>query len=114
MNTETRAFLEERLDLLATKSDMATLQGDLLAVESRLVHRIDESQEALARMVNRSVAHSQTEFGEVRTRLQALGEAVDAHTWAGFVEADTLRLHRTDINSLARRVRALEEKRSSS
>jgi len=116
MDTETRAFLEQLEERLASKADISALEERLTRInetlEERLVRRIDDSQEALAVMVKHHVEQTQAHADEARKRLDAIGEALDANAWSSGMavsETQTLQTYRSDIDRLASRVKALEE-----
>lgn len=108
MDAETRTFLEQMEQRLASKSDLVALET---RITSQIIARIDESQEELARMVKHGFDQTQHQFSELWLILRAIAEAVDADTSPfAFVEngAETLRTYRKDIDNLTRRVKALE------
>ncbi|MEO7995841.1 MAG: hypothetical protein ABI852_00280 [Gemmatimonadaceae bacterium] len=109
MNTETRAFLEQMQEKLASKSDLVTLEKRL---EENVIGRIDRSQEELARMVNSGFEETKTLHGETLDILHRIAEALDVDissaVWSRS-ESETLSTYRTEIDSLVRRVKALEE-----
>ncbi len=71
MDTETRAYLEGMEQRLAAKSDLSSVEG-------RLFSAIEQSQEALAPLVKRGFDDTGSQLREVRARLGAVAEAVDA------------------------------------
>jgi len=109
MDTETRAFLEQMQEKLASKSDLVALEERL---EEKFIGRIDSSQGELARMVNSGFEETKTLHGETLGILHRIAEALDIDTsslvWSQS-ESETLSTYRREIDSLIRRVKALEE-----
>ena len=70
MDTATRTFLEQMEQRLASKSDV-------LALGTRLMEHVEESQEALARMVNSGFEQTQSQHTEVMSILYRIADAVE-------------------------------------
>ncbi len=110
MDTETRAFLEQMQETLASKSDLVALEERL---EEKFIGHIDRNQAELARMVNSGFDETKTLHGETLGILHRIAEALDVDTsslvWSPS-ESETLSTYRKEIDALMRRVKALEEK----
>ena len=87
----------------------------LLAMEQRigtgLSERIDESQEELARMVNRGFEQTQSQHTEVMALLYRIADAVDVDMTFQWTqsEVEALDTYRREIDALTTRVKTLEE-----
>lgn len=116
MNEDVKKYLDKKFGVIDAKFEAIDERFNIIDGRfDALATRIDESQEELARMVSKSFDHSQGQFAEMQGLLHAIAEAVDADIPAtGFIGNDpqTLQTHRKDIDNLARRVKALEGKKS--
>ena len=67
----TQEHFDKTIKGLATKSDIQDLKSDMTAMETRLIDRIDESQQELAGMIARGFADFKHQL-DVRKEVEVL------------------------------------------